>query len=298
VSLKKVIGAGNYMKKVLITGRNSYVGTSFEKWLMKEPDKYQVDTVDMEEESWREKDFSPYDVVFHVAGIAHITSNPKMSDLYYKVNRDLAVETAQKAKNEGVKQIVFMSSMSIYGKSSPQKKIIDQNTIPNPVNDYGKSKLYAETEIKKQESDDFKVVILRPPMIYGKDSRGNYAKLSRLAQRLPLFPNIKNHRSMIHIDNFCVFVKAMVDHEESGIFHPQNKEHINTSEMVRLIAKEHGKKIYLTGLFNPIIRLLIRKVAVINKVFSNLAYDQSMSEYEKVNYQIRDFYESIQLTEN
>ena len=103
------------MKNILITGKNSYIGTSLESWLMREPDKYKVDTVDMKDGSWKEMDFSQYDVVFHVAGIAHVSSDPKMEDLYYKVNRDLTIETAEKAKAEGVKQFIFMSSIIVYG---------------------------------------------------------------------------------------------------------------------------------------------------------------------------------------
>ena len=104
------------MKRILITGANSYIGTSFEKYLEKWPEKYQVDTVDMIDGSWREKDFSGYDVVYHVAGIAHSDNgkiSPEREKLYYAVNTTLAVETAKKAKAEGVKQFIFMSSASV-----------------------------------------------------------------------------------------------------------------------------------------------------------------------------------------
>jgi UDP-glucose 4-epimerase len=196
------------MKKILITGANSYIGTSLEKWLERYPDRYSIDTVDMRSDEWKEKDFSKHDVVFHVAGIAHVSSDPKMEDLYYKVNRDLTIETAKKAKIEGVKQFIFMSSIIVYGDSSNinRKKVIDKNTVPLPSNFYGNSKLQAEDGIRPLESDDFKVVILRPPMIYGKGSKGNYPKLAKMAQKLPVFPDIDNKRSMLHVDNLCEFI--------------------------------------------------------------------------------------------
>ncbi|MGI6441721.1 MAG: NAD-dependent epimerase/dehydratase family protein [Peptoniphilaceae bacterium] len=284
------------MKRVLITGKNSYIGTSLKNWLMREPDKYKVDTVDMKDGSWKEKDFSQYDVVFHVAGIAHVSSDPKMEDLYYKVNRDLTIETAEKAKVEGVKQFIFMSSIIVYGDSSSSKRVIDRNTIPTPSNFYGNSKLQAEEGIKHLESDDFKIVVLRPPMIYGKGSKGNYPKLAKAAQKLPVFPNIDNERSMLHIDNLCEFIKLMIDNKESGLFFPQNKEYVKTSEMVKLIAEVHGKKIWMTRIFNPVLRLMFG-IGIVNKVFGNLVYEQSMSDYDKVNYRIRLFEESIELTE-
>jgi UDP-glucose 4-epimerase len=284
------------MKKILITGKDSYIGTSLEKWLSQWPDKYMVDTIDMKGDTWKDNDFSEYDVVFHVAGIAHVSSNSKREDLYYRVNRDLAVETAIKAKAEGVKQFIFMSSIIVYGGSKSCKRVIDQDTVPKPNNFYGRSKLQAEEGIRPLEDDNFKIVILRPPMIYGKGSKGNYPRLAKLARKVPVFPDIDNQRSMLHIDNLCEFIKLMIDNKESGLFFPQNKEYVKTSEMVRLIADVHGKKIRLTKVFNPFIKLMYR-IGTVNKVFGNMVYDKSMSEYDKGNYQLKDLRESILRTE-
>ena len=284
------------MKRVVITGKNSYIGTSLENWLMREPDKYKVDTVDMKDGSWKEKDFSVYDVVFHVAGIAHVSSDPKMEDLYYKVNRDLTIETAEKAKAEGVKQFIFMSSIIVYGDSSSSKRVIDRNTVPTPSNFYGNSKLQAEEGIKDLETVDFKIVVLRPPMIYGKGSKGNYPRLANMAKKIPVFPDVYNERSMLHIDNLCEFIKVMIDHEETGLYFPQNREYVKTSELVKTIAEVHGKKIWMTKVFNPMLKLLFG-IGIVNKVFGNLVYEKSMSDYDKANYRIRTFRESIELTE-
>ncbi len=283
------------MKTILITGKNSYIGTSLENWLMREPDKYRVDTIDMKDVSWKEKDFSGYDTVFHVAGIAHVSSDPKLKELYYKVNRDLTIETAEKAKAEGVKQFIFMSSIIVYGDGS-SKRIIDRNTVPSPSNFYGNSKLQAEEGIMHLCDDDFKIVVLRPPMIYGKESKGNYPRLANLAKKTPVFPDIDNERSMLHIDNLCEFIRLMIDYEESGLFFPQNKEYVKTSEMVRMIAEVHGKKVRMTKVFNPIISWMF-EIEIINKVFGNLVYEKSMSNYDKGDYRIRKFEETIMLTE-
>jgi len=284
------------MKNILITGKNSYIGTSLENWLMREPDKYKVDTVDVKDGSWKEKDFSKYDVVFHVAGIAHVSSDPKMEDLYYKVNRDLTIETAEKAKAEGVKQFIFMSSIIVYGDSSSSKRVIDRNTVPTPSNFYGNSKLQAEEGIKSLESNDFKIVVVRPPMIYGKGSKGNYPRLANLAKKIPLFPDIDNERSMLHIDNLCEFIKIMIDYDETGLYFPQNKEYVKTSELVRTIAEVHKKRIWMISWMNWLIRLMFG-IGIVNKVFGNLVYEKSMSDYDKANYQIKTFKESIELTE-
>ncbi|RKL68051.1 NAD-dependent epimerase [Salipaludibacillus neizhouensis] len=284
------------MKKILITGKSSYVGTSLKKWLGNYPDRYSIDSISLRNDSWKEKDFSDYDVVLHVAGIAHVSTDPKMEDMYYKVNRDLTIETAKKAEAEGVKQFIFMSSIIVYGDSSRDKRVIDENTVPTPSNFYGNSKLQAEESIKPLESDNFKIVIIRPPMIYGKGSKGNYPKLAKAARKLPFFPDIDNQRSMLHVDNLCEFIKIMIDNEESGLFFPQNGEYVKTSEMVKLIAELYGKKIKLTKVFNPILKVLGMKMGLINKVFGNLVYEKSMSNY-KSNYQVKSLRDSIIVSE-
>ncbi|MFW6017080.1 MAG: NAD-dependent epimerase/dehydratase family protein, partial [bacterium] len=170
------------------------------------------------------------------------------------------------------------------------------NTVPQPSNFYGDSKLQAEKGITPLESEEFKVVILRPPMIYGKGSKGNYPKLAKAARILPIFPDIDNQRSMLHIDNLCVFIWLMIDNEERGIFFPQNKEYVSTSELVKLIGEVNGKNVRLTKIFNPLLNTLASKIGIINKVFGNLIYEQKVSEYIS-DYRIRNLPESIQKSE-
>ncbi|WP_156854428.1 NAD-dependent epimerase/dehydratase family protein [Oceanobacillus sp. AG] len=284
------------MKRILITGKNSYVGNSFETWLKNYPGEYEVEKISLRDGLWREYDFSKYDAVLHVAGIAHVSKDPKMEELYYRVNRDLTIEVAEKSKVEGVRQFIFMSSIIVYGDGSSDRKVIDKNTTPEPSNFYGDSKLQAENGIKSLENDDFKIAIIRPPMIYGRNSKGNYPKLSKAAQRLPLFPNIENQRSMLHIDNLSEFLKLMIDNKESGMFFPQNTEFVKTSEMVRLIAEVHGRSIRLVKVFNPVLRFMSGRIEIVDKVFGNLVYDKSLSTY-KQNYRVHTLKETIIETE-
>ena len=279
------------MRHILITGANSYVGTNVERWLMREPEKYHIDTLDMIDGSWREKDFSGYDVVFHVAGIAHVKETKKNRDLFFKVNRDLAIEVAKISKNAGVSQFIFLSSMSVYG---VENGVIDKITPLEPQSAYGKSKIEAEVLIDKLGDDSFRLVILRPPMIYGNGCKGNYQRLAKLALNTPIFPFIKNMRSMIFIDNLSEFVRILINDCSKGLFFPQNTEYVNTSEMVRLVAEIHGKKMRLTKFFNPLLRLM--NIMIVNKVFGDLVYDMRMSEYE-IDYRVCDWKESIRRTE-
>ncbi len=290
------------MKKVLITGANSYIGTSFEKYIAANyPDVYQVDTLDMMGDAWRDKDFSGYDCVFHVAGIAH-SDNGKISEekakLYYAVNTELTAETALKAKMAGVKQFVFMSSIIVYGDSAPIgcKKVITPATPVSPANCYGDSKVQAENRLLPMNDADFKVVILRPPMIYGKNSKGNYPLLSKIARKLPLFPYVENERSMLYIEHLCEFVRLMIDNEEQGVFYPQNTEYGNTSVIVQNIAKAYNKKIGLVKGFGWLLKLMSHCTGLVNKAFGNMTYEKSMSVYAQP-YAVYSLAESIERTE-
>ena len=279
------------MKKILITGANSYIGKSIEKWLERWMGEYFVETVDMVNGNWTNKDFSDFDVVLHVAGIAHVKETKENTELYYKVNRDLAYNVAQKSKGDGVKQFIFLSSMSVYGMETG---IITKDTVPVPKNNYGKSKLQAEELIASLKSKSFKIAVIRPPMIYGKGCKGNYIRLEKFALKSPVFPNIENKRSMIYIDNLCEFVKLLIDDCSSGLFFPQDDVYVCTSEMVKCIAEIHGKKMWMTKLFNPALRIL--NIGMVSKVFGNLVYDKSMSEYSN-GYAGTDFITTIKLTE-
>lgn len=290
------------MKKILITGAGSYIGTSFENYINTNfPDKYTVDTVDMIGDEWKEKDFSPYDAVFHVAGIAHSDNgkiSPEKEKLYYAVNTELTSATAEKAKSGGVRQFIFMSSAIVYGNSAPigKTKIITADTTVSPANSYGDSKVQAEKRLKSLEDENFKVVILRPPMIYGKGSKGNYPLLAKLALKLPFFPRVQNERSMLYIENLCEFVRLMVENVENGTFFPQNSEYSNTSELVEMIAAAHGKKIRLLGGFTWLLKIMGCFTGLVNKAFGNLTYEKSISEY-KENYRVAGLCDSVKRTE-
>lgn len=291
------------MKKILITGANSYIGMSFADYLA-QPEfagMYQVDTLDMIGDAWKSFDFGGYDTVYHVAGIAH-SDNGKISEerakLYYAVNTDLTVACATRAKEAGVKQFIFMSSAIVYGDSAPigKQKIITRDTPVNPANCYGDSKVQAENGICPLDNDTFKVVILRPPMIFGKGSKGNYPLLSKLARKLPAFPKVENCRSMLYIGNLVEFVRLMIENDERGTFWPQNPQYSNTSEVISLIAKAHDKCCVLIPGFGWALKILSHATGLVNKAFGNLAYDQSMSEY-KEPYQKYSLKEAIEKTE-
>ena len=285
--------------KILITGQNSYTGTNLANHLLAHGHK--IKFLSLHGQDWENENFSEFDSIFHAAGIAHDDAkkiNDSSKDLYFAINSNLAYNTALKAKREGVKQFIYMSSAIIYGESAPigREKIITRETMPSPASYYGESKLQAENLLIPLNDENFRVCILRCPMIYGKLCKGNYPVLAKLAQKLPVFPKINNTRSMLYIKNFAEFVRLIITNQERGIFWPQNNEYSNTSELVKLIANSHRKKILLLPGFEWALKILARKIKLVNKAFGSLAYSQDLSVY-KENYRLYTLEQSINETE-
>lgn len=270
------------MKKILVTAKNSYVGNSFCDYIQNNClQDYRIDKISLRNIDVSNIDLISYDVIFHVAGIAHSDYGDisgKKAKEYYKINTDLTINLAKKAKEQNVKQFIFMSSIIVYGDSAPigVKKVISKETIPIPKNSYGDSKLKAEEGLKLLNVDKFHIGIIRSPMIYGNNSKGNYKFLEKIALTLPFFPYIENERSTIGIDRLCECVKNIIDNNDSGIFFPQDDEYMNTSLMVKKIANDNNKKVILIRGFGGILKLLSRLFPQINKAFGNLVYDSKL----------------------
>ena len=282
------------MKKVLITGKNSYIGQSFKSYVEANyTSEIQVDSISVRGDAWREYDFSRYDAVLHVAGIAHVSADPKMETEYYKVNRDLTIAVAKLTKQSGVRQFVFMSSMIIYGEKRgiDSLTIIDRATKPEPIDFYGRSKLEADLGVQKLADDKFNVVSVRTPMVFGPQSKGNFPLLVKVAKVSPIFPKINNQRSMIYINNLAEFLAKTILNNISGIYFPQNQEPLSTLAIVKIIRTQLHKPLIVISLFNPLLRLLGRRFRVIDKVFGSKTYQQDSSI--PFNYLVVDNAESI-----
>ena len=281
------------MTKVLITGAGSYVGESVREYILSSSLGFEIDAIDTMNDAWKQADFSKYDVVYHVAGIAHVNADPKMEALYFKVNRDLTIDIAKIAKAAGVKQFIFMSSQIVFHESrSLKSEVLTADTKENPNGFYGDSKLQAEKGLHELECDTFTVCILRPPMIYGPHSKGNFPRLVKLAQKTPIFPAWHNKRSMLYIDNLAEFVKQAILRELSGTFYPQNRELADTVEIIRFFAKAYGHKVWITRLLNPFVWLGSFVLQPINKMFATYYYDPEMSKMG-FDYQLVSFEESL-----
>lgn len=283
------------MRHILVVGKNSYIGESLKQWLELHPQEYIVETICAKSEAWKQADFSRFDTVVDVAGIAHINNITKgMKSTFYSVNRDLSIAIAMRAKKQGVKQFVFFSSMNVYGDYC--NRITDRNET-NPTSFYGDSKLQGDTGVRNLSDSGFKVAVLRPPFVYGKGCTGNYRIISAIAKKTPVFPVYGNRKSMIYISNLCELVRLIIDERAEGIFTPQNKELVSTADLVRKIAECNNKRIWFTRLFNWAIKPAVKLTKTFRRAFSDDCYELQLSDYWNFSYCVVDFNESIRKTE-
>lgn len=293
------------MKKILILGANSYIGTSFENYIKGNyPEGYEIRRTSLRGTAWQQEDWSGYDSILNVTGKAHAdiaTLTEEQKQEYYTVNCDLAVEAAKKAIADGAGQYIYFSSIIVYGDSSNSRKPvrITADTRPQPSNFYGDSKWQAEQKLQEvfaAEAGRTVLAIVRPPMIYGPGSKGNYRMLKKLAEKLPVFPTFRNERSMLYIGNLAEFLRILAEESREGTFLPQNAEYVCTADMVYEIARAEGKKILRWGWLNPLVGLAfflpgkIGKMA--KKAFGSMTIDRELS-LAVPGYQRYDLKESV-----
>lgn len=278
------------MHKILIIGKGSYIGESLKKWLNKSGEDYYAEIVSSLNKDWMRVDYSAFDVVVNCAGIAHINNmREDMRKLFYSVNCDLAIEIASYVKKCSISHYIHFSSMNVYGDYVDESCDIK---MPVPTSFYGDSKLQGDIGIQKLADERFKIAVLRPPFVYGKGCKGNYNTISRLAKLIPLFPNYKNKKSMIYIDNLCEFIRMVIDNDLDGYLTPQNKELVSTADLVRVISSQAGKRIWFTSIFNFMIPV-IKRTRVGKKAFADDFLPLERSSYFDFKYCIVEFSESV-----
>ena len=266
------------MKSVAITGRSSFIGNALRERLEAFPERYRVRMVSLRGEDWRGEGFAGADCVVHAAGIAHIKAKSIPDADYYRVNRDLALEAARRAKADGARQFVLLSSAIVYGEASPAgaRRQIGPDTPTAPANAYGRSKLEAEQGLLALADEGFRVAVVRPPMVYGRGCKGNYNQLARLAGALPVFPRFDNARSVLYVENLAECLRLILDAEAGGLFFPQDARQLSTAELVDLVARARGRRVRFLRCLNPAVRLLGRR-GIVRRAFGDMAYDSSMS---------------------
>lgn len=287
------------MKKkmnILIIGKNSYIGNHIDDWLTKYG--HQVTQLDVLDDGWKRFDYSVFDSVVHVAGIVH---QPQCDDweLYKRVNADMPVTIATMAKEQGVKQYIFFSTMGVYGFGKKLKpNIINENTPLNATGMYSRSKLMAEVGLKELIDESFSVACVRPPSVYGKGCKGGYITgFTSIVRKLPIIPvayeNVK--QSFIYIDNLAELVRQLIEQQLSGDYCPQDDKAVDANELLRAIAGGIGKKYRGSRLLGLGVRML-SFLTITKKAYGGIEYAQSLSVIKDVDYVVVPFEEGIRRT--
>lgn len=285
--------------KILITGKTSRIGNAFMEYMQtRYPGEMDISAVSLREGSWKAQDWSKYDAILHAVGVTKADTakmDAEQKRHYYEINRDLAIEAAKKTKSDGVHQFVLLSTMMVYGNAAPigRSFSIKQDTIPNPASVYGNSKLEGEKGVLVLADDDFRVAVIREPVVYGQHIHGELQKLLEISKRLPVFPWIESTKSYIFEDNLLECFRQILLQNKGGVFCPRNTEQPTTSELFCIMRKTQGKRcIYLYGL-TGILKLLSYITGYVNAVFNDLHYEDALAQINGIDYQMCSLEESL-----
>ncbi len=289
----------NLKKRVLITGKNGYISNSLKKYIENKTKDFQVELLDLRRNDWENDNFSDVLCIVHTAALVHKNMKKYSLDEYRETNTILTERLAKKAKEAGVGHFVFLSTSGVYGAKINcfRPVVIDENTVPNPYTKYGISKLEAENLLREMENDNFKVAILRPFIVYGKDCTGNYQVLKKLALSVGMGPKMTNGKAVLYIDNLCECIYQIISKNLRGLFPVQNKEIVSTSYLAEIIAKYNGKRFYQLRILNPFVKAASLFVDKLNTAFGSEYYSEEFAANSVFDYNVINFEESIKASE-
>ncbi len=255
--------------KMLLTGANGFVGSYFKS---NYADKYNIQTFSFLQNDFKSLDVKGLEVVVHLSALVHQMGGAAKKE-YERINVTQTLDLVRKAKENGVKHFVFMSTVKVYGEET--NVAYSEKSKCEPEDEYGKSKLKAERELLKLESDEFKVSIIRTPIVYGYGVKANIKHLIRLVQKVPILPlgGIQNRRSMIYVGNLCFFMDVIIEKQIRGVFLVADERAVSTTELIELIAKAVSKKVYLIRVpfFEGLLKLV--KPSFHKRLFESLEID-------------------------
>ena len=260
--------------KLLVTGANGFVGSYFVEHYKS---NYDIQAFSFSHDDFESLDLNGIELIIHLSALVHQVAHANEAK-YRKINVAQTLGLAKKAKLQGVSHFIFMSSVKVYGEETD--KVLDEHSPCNPKDAYGKSKLEAEKALQSLEDENFKVSIIRTPIVYGKGVKANFSSLIRLIKKVPLLPfrGIKNRRSIVYIGNLSAIIDQIVQTRESGIFLASDESAVSTSELIELIASALHKKIYLFTI--PFFSLLLKvlKPALYQRLYQSLEIDNTLTK--------------------
>lgn len=275
--------------KVLITGKNGDISTAISEWL-KEEHGFETEQISLRGEKWKENDLSAFDAVVHVAGI--VPKDGVTAEDFYNINYELTKCFANKAKNEGIKHFVYISSMAVYGAEaqiSCEKGTVKSDTPCKPISDYGKSKLLAEQSLKLIEDDNFKLTIIRAPSIYGKGKTEYLDQYKHITEKFKFIPKafIKNYKSIIYVENLCELIYLVIENETTGVICPDDGQ-ISAFDICKAVRPDKKNSKLLGLIFN-----LFKNSDRIRDYYGSLCYSENLTNKFDCKYRVLDFKQAV-----
>ena len=259
---------------ILMTGANGFVG----QYLTIELSRIH-NVRKLSFSTYKSEDLSGIDIVIHLAALVHQMKGAPEAE-YFRINTEKTTLLAKKAKESGVKHFIFMSTIKVYGEKTFDKPF-NENSPCHPEDAYGQSKLSAEMTLRNMEDEDFRISIVRAPLIYGEKVKANMLNLMQLVDKVSILPfgNIFNSRSMIYVGNLTAMIQEIIIQQKSGIFLASDPGTVSTTKLVEMIADVMGKK-----------RIIVSLPSFLRKVFliiNSGLYERLFGNLEIDNYQTR-----------
>jgi len=265
--------------RILLTGSTGFIGSYF---LENYSSKYDIKSFSFRNDNFQQLELNGIDTIIHLSALVHQMGGATQEE-YDKINVQQTLDLAKKAKKNGVKHFIFMSTVKIYGEETEIP--YTENSECLPQDDYGKSKLEAEQVLQELSDDNFIVSIIRTPIVYGKGVKANIQNLIKLVQKIPILPlgKIKNKRSMVYIGNLCHLLDVLIKKQIKGVFLVSDDTPVSTTKLIELIVNALDKKLYLIKV--PFFRLILKKLkpSVYSRLFESLEIDNKHTR-ELLNY--------------
>lgn len=272
-------------KTLMITGASGFIGNNFIK---KYENEYNIIPVCLIKNKPEDLDYTGVDVILHLSALVHQMKGAP-EEKYFEVNTELTRRLATTAKGKGVKHFVFYSTVKVYGFDGELNNhdfILTEKSQCNPTDSYGASKYEAEKILNSLQDENFKVAMVRPPMVYGEGVKGNMLSLMKLINILPIIPfNYDNNkRSIISTENLLYMTHLIIKNEADGVYLGTEGNPVSIKEIAESIEKGLGKKKINIKFPSFIFKLLCKiKPDIMVRLYGTLAFEQK-NNYEKISY--------------
>ncbi len=238
---------------IFLTGSTGFVGTSFIKY-------FQSEVVKVSSRS-NETYFEDAKIIVHLAGKAHDLKKTSNADEYYQVNTELTKTVFDAFLASDAE--VFITLSSVKAVADIVHGELTEETVPNPITHYGKSKLLAEQYILSKEIPEGKrVYILRPCMIHGPGNKGNLNLLHKLASKGIPWPlgAFENKRSFCSIDNLMFIFKELIEREDipSGVYNVADDASLSTNEVISILAESQNRKPKIWSISKKLVQIIAK----------------------------------------